>query len=344
MKKNVSPLFVGTSVAVGIFAVLVCLAAVPEPDVANFPNLVVRTNLTLGGVAKSAWPAGGVVAFADLTGGPFDNAALSTVLTNYAQLDLGGSNLWGQVSGKATLSTTLAGYGITDAQPHSATLDHYAGTDTNSILTAIGGAAKASTLAGYGITDGMSTTPSLSEATNKFGTFDGDTAKFMSGDGTLRTPPGGGVTPTDYMSSVLTNGTDATTVRTLLGVSSNITDSGNSLVVRSNLLSGSYDRKAPNAVTETGGTFTVDFGSGNAAMNLTLTGAVTIACSGMSGTSLLEYLVNVANSQATNCVFTFPTYLKQLGVIGYQSAGKSGQLYFQFNPGWSTNVSYIQSQ
>ena len=74
MKKNISPLFVGTSVALGIFAVLVCLAAVPDPDVANFPNLVVQTNLTLGGVSKSAWPAGG--------GGVTPTDYMASVMTN----------------------------------------------------------------------------------------------------------------------------------------------------------------------------------------------------------------------------------------------------------------------
>lgn len=165
-----------------------------------------------------------------------------------------------------------------------------------------------------------------------------------------------------YASGYVANGTYTTTI---LATGTNVciqlysnspTDTaqssdwtGISLVGAGNLFIGGsvqaarYDNSAPTAVTETGGSYTVDF-SGNGTINLTLTGAVTFAFANLSGTAVKTIIANVKNAQATNCAYTFPAGVNQLGILGYQTAGKIGQLTFQYVPSFATNVAYIEGQ
>lgn len=108
--------------------------------------------------------------------------------------------------------------------------------------------------------------------------------------------------------------------------------------------SGAYDFNTPVTITPLSAGTTLDFSSENRTAVCTLTGAVTFAYSGLTGTNVLTFNIQIQNSQSTNCAFAFPTGTAQMGILGYQTAGKRGRLTFEYWPGLSTNVMYIEQQ
>lgn len=104
--------------------------------------------------------------------------------------------------------------------------------------------------------------------------------------------------------------------------------------------SGGWDRFAP--ATSSSTTPAIDFQGTNRVLNLTISGSTTFSYTNVSGTLIREFMVFTSNTQSTNCALNFPTGTTTNGIVGYATAGKKGTLYFQYNPGFQTNVSYIE--
>lgn len=177
--------------------------------------------------------------------------------------------------------------------------------------------------------------------------FPRDATKFLNGDAQWTVPAGGGSAPTGTVVSTGTpvngalmiydgtSGTNAKPAGITTGSSTNLTVPGNLSV------GGTI---AEQVTLTHAGTVTLSFTPLLTESDLTLTGAVTFATSGLAAGK--SYTVFGRNTQATNCTPTFPSWRWMGGVPSTITARKEWVLSLSSRGTVDTNVfaAYAEAQ